>query len=322
MPESTVSVIVPCYNSSKTIMRCIDSLLLSHGVSLQIILADDGSTDGTGDICAEYAQKYPMIIYLRLPHKGVSAARNAALRAAIGDYIAFADSDDYVDPGMFENLLNALIKNNSLISVCGFFNDFPDHSENISYTEMHTISFREFRLRLFNDSRTEGFLCNKLFSSRLLKDLFFDESLSTCEDLFYLFTIKADDNVTVAYSPYALYHYVQRSDSLTGNRYFFNDGVFRYAPAFTKLIERADSRELKRAIFQKYYHVLRYSMSVLLMTDDQDPNLTSNVLAELRLIQKEIRRNIKSFVLSATKIREYLSILKAAFYPFCLLKHF
>ena len=92
--DSILSVIVPVYNVEKYLARCIDSILSQSYQSLEIILVDDGSTDSSGQICDTYAAKYRQIKVIHQKNQGLSAARNAALKIARGEYYSFIDSDD------------------------------------------------------------------------------------------------------------------------------------------------------------------------------------------------------------------------------------
>lgn len=98
------SVIIPVYNAEKTLRRCVDSLLNQNCSDMELILVNDGSPDGSGAICEEYADRYPCVVYINKPNGGVSTARNAGLDAATGEYVLFVDSDDYVSDGYFRTL--------------------------------------------------------------------------------------------------------------------------------------------------------------------------------------------------------------------------
>ncbi len=99
--KAKYSVIIPVYNAEKTLRRCLDSLLAEEYPDAEIILVNDGSKDLSGEICREYAAKFPCIRYLEKENGGVSTARNAGLDAACGEYILFVDSDDYVAQDFF-----------------------------------------------------------------------------------------------------------------------------------------------------------------------------------------------------------------------------
>jgi glycosyltransferase involved in cell wall biosynthesis len=115
--KDKISVIVPVYNVENFIRKCIDSILNQTFTNLEIILVNDGSTDNSGKICEEYAKKDKRIIVIQQKNRGQSAARNAGLDIATGDYIGFVDSDDYIASNMYEILYNSLIENNCDLSI-------------------------------------------------------------------------------------------------------------------------------------------------------------------------------------------------------------
>lgn len=102
------SVIIPIYNSEKTIRRCLDSLIRQNEPEAELLLIDDGSSDESGAICREYANQYPNVRCFCQENRGVSAARNLGLRNAVGTYVLFVDSDDYVEPTYFSAIGAAL----------------------------------------------------------------------------------------------------------------------------------------------------------------------------------------------------------------------
>jgi glycosyltransferase involved in cell wall biosynthesis len=116
--EVLISVIVPVYNVEKYLKRCIDSIINQTYKNLEIILIDDGSSDSSGEICDEYAILDLRIHVIHQKNKGLSAARNAGIELATGEWIAFLDSDDWIDSEMYEILLDNGIKNNADISTC------------------------------------------------------------------------------------------------------------------------------------------------------------------------------------------------------------
>lgn len=108
-PELMLAVIVPAYNVCSFLSKCLDSLLAQYDARLQILLVDDGSTDGTGDICLQYAQQQPArITLLRQRHQGLGAARNAGLAAAQARYVTFLDADDWYPDGWVAAVLSQL----------------------------------------------------------------------------------------------------------------------------------------------------------------------------------------------------------------------
>ena len=113
-----ISVIVPVYNVEDYLDRCINSIVKQTYKNLEIILVDDGSTDSSYKICNEWAKKDERIKVLHNKNEGVSKARNVGIDASTGDFIAFVDSDDYIEETMFEKLLDKQKTNNSDIVFC------------------------------------------------------------------------------------------------------------------------------------------------------------------------------------------------------------
>lgn len=106
--NAKLSVIIPVYNVEKYLRRCLDSLLAQSYTDLELILCDDGSTDSSGAICDEYAQKDPRFSVIHMENEGVCCARNAAFRKVTGDYVTFVDSDDFLDETTYETVLSAM----------------------------------------------------------------------------------------------------------------------------------------------------------------------------------------------------------------------
>ena len=118
--QPLISVIVPVYNVENYLPRCLDSIINQTYTNLEILLVDDGATDNSGKLCDEYAQKDNRIRVFHKENGGVSSARNMGLDNATGEYIAFVDSDDYIDKCMYEIMLNSSVQNNADIVVCGY----------------------------------------------------------------------------------------------------------------------------------------------------------------------------------------------------------
>lgn len=114
-----LSIVVPVYNAQEVLAHTIDSLLSQNWTDIELILVNDGSTDRSGEICRNYAEKEPRIRLVEQENAGVSAARNAGIRAASGDYITFVDADDAVLPEMYTEMLGAMDRADAQLAVCG-----------------------------------------------------------------------------------------------------------------------------------------------------------------------------------------------------------
>ena len=133
MSMPIISVIVPVYNVEKYLSKCLESILNQSFSQFELILVNDGSTDASGEICNEYAQKYEKIKVIHQKNGGLSSARNTGIDNATGKYIGFVDSDDYIVPEMYKNLVETAKKYNAQMVTCRYFcfEDQPD-VENIS----------------------------------------------------------------------------------------------------------------------------------------------------------------------------------------------
>ena len=107
MPK--VSVIVPVYNAEKYLQECVDSILRQTLADLELILVDDGSTDSSPAICDRYAEQDARVQVIRQANAGLSAARNRGIEVAAGEWVAFVDSDDFIDANMYRTMIIAEI---------------------------------------------------------------------------------------------------------------------------------------------------------------------------------------------------------------------
>ncbi len=119
MEASLISVIVPVYNIKEYLPRCVESIIYQTYNNLEILLVDDGSTDGTGALCDELAQKDSRIRVFHKKNGGSSSARNLGLREAKGELVAFVDSDDYIEPNMYERLMEGIQTWNAEVAQIG-----------------------------------------------------------------------------------------------------------------------------------------------------------------------------------------------------------
>ena len=133
MEEGKISVIVPIYKVENYLNRCVESIRKQTYRNLEIILVDDGSPDACGEMCDRYAQEDSRIRVIHKENGGLSDARNAGIEVAAGEYIAFIDSDDWIDDKMYEVLYHTLLKYDADIAECSYRNLFGDsHIEEIS----------------------------------------------------------------------------------------------------------------------------------------------------------------------------------------------
>ncbi|MBO4675217.1 MAG: glycosyltransferase family 2 protein, partial [Elusimicrobiaceae bacterium] len=124
-PTPLISVIISVYNTEKYLCKCVDSVLTQTYQNLEVILVDDGSTDSCGRICDEYVSKDSRVQVIHQQNAGLSAVRNAGIKAAKGEYFSFIDSDDWVDARFIETLWNLAEEHRAPVCVVGRYTVFP-----------------------------------------------------------------------------------------------------------------------------------------------------------------------------------------------------
>jgi glycosyltransferase involved in cell wall biosynthesis len=186
------SVIIPVYNSEKTIKRCIESITLQNRADVEIIIINDGSTDKTESICKALQTAHENIIYITKENGGVSSARNSGLSVATGEYVMFVDSDDYVDSKCFDTI-DKYIKSNADFYQFGFSivaNGLVKEIREFSECKINTPSEKETFLSDGVVTRSINSPWAKIYKRKIIdaENLRFPQELSVGEDLTFVFS--------------------------------------------------------------------------------------------------------------------------------------
>lgn len=216
-----ISVIVPIYNVESLLPRCIDSILTQSYPHLEIILVDDGSPDGCGRICNEYALKDPRIRVIHQENAGLAGARNAGLDIARGEYLGFVDSDDHIAPDMYEILLGCITEKNADIAICGRYMELESGEliPMFDLPEVQVFDNHEAVQRFLLSDGLDAAAWDKLYSRKIWGDA-----------RYPLYYVSEDVPVTsrllakaerVVHCGKPLYYYLQRAGSLSHGA--FND---------------------------------------------------------------------------------------------------
>lgn len=200
-----LSIIVPVYNVLPYIRQCLDSLVNQTLKDYEIILIDDGSTDGTAQVLAEYAARYPeKIVCKRVDNGGQGRARNLAIDMARGDYLGFIDSDDWIDPTMYEKLWKRAADTGADVAVCDWMIQYGHGRRQMlpAKVQDHWLS-------------AAGSACNKIFRRTLVGDTRFPAGL-WYEDFYFsaILLLKARG---IEYLGEPLYFYRQSQSSTMRN---------------------------------------------------------------------------------------------------------
>ena len=249
MPK--VSVIVPIYNVEKYLEKCINSLLSQTLEDIQIILVNDGSKDNSGNIAREYEKNNKnRIIYVEKENGGLSDARNYGLKYATGDFIAFLDSDDYIEKNAYEEMYNKAIEENADYVECDFIWEFPNK---IRVDKQYPYKNKKEML-----SFVRVVAWNKLIKSQLITDnnLEFPKGLRY-EDVEFTYKLIPFVN-KFAYVDKPFIHYVQREGSIA------NVQNERTAEIFT-VLDNVIEFYKKNNIYEVYRDELEYNYARYLL---------------------------------------------------------
>lgn len=211
-----LSVIVPVYNVESYLSRCVDSILVQKVDGMEIILVNDGSRDSSGTICDEYARKDSRIRVLHKENGGLSSARNAGLDICRGEYIAFVDSDDWIEPDAYENMLKTA-RELDVKLVCGGRYDVSSRTGEkklgLCPPKTEKISAEELVGRIFTWDNCDSSACDKLYHRSLLENWRFPMG-KVCEDVPVMYRIILQTEWVAVYG-HPIYNYFHRHGSIT-----------------------------------------------------------------------------------------------------------
>lgn len=242
MPK--ISVIIPIYNVEKYLARCLDSLVKQTMQDIEFILVNDGSTDNSKYIAKQYLEKYPgKIKYLQKENGGLSDARNFGLKYAKGEYIAFLDSDDYVQKEMYENMYEIAKKNNSDMVECNFIWEYPNKKiEDIGsrYTNKNEAIVR---------ARVVAW--NKLIKRQKIEEakIEFPKGLRYEDVEFFYKLVPYLDKISFDTNCYI--HYIQRETSISNTQNIKTKDIF-------EVLENVINYYKERNIYEEYKDELEY----------------------------------------------------------------
>lgn len=204
-----ISIVVPVYNSDSYLQKCIDSIRNQTLKDFECLLIDDGSTDSSPEICDRVAAEDRRFKVFHITNGGVSRARNCGITHSSEEssYIGFVDSDDWIEPVMFETLLRNAQNSNADVSVCGVFGGSKKKIRKV-------LSPAEALKELFGIKGFLGYSWNKLVRKDLFRNNLYDEEVGCYEDLILFYRILSNC-CSVIWDNSPLYHYVETPDSLS-----------------------------------------------------------------------------------------------------------
>ncbi len=284
-----ISIIVPIYNVEHYLSRCIDSILSQTYQNMEIILVDDGSKDGSELIADQYAKNHSIVKVIHKKNGGLSSARNAGLKIAKGEWIAFVDSDDYVDSSFLLELYNLATRNNADVATCTFtpFTDDGSALKKKPFWPSEPLSGSEAINDMMKNKRP-AYIWLNLFRAELFKKnkiVFPDgrkyEDIST--KIMLLYNAKK-----VAFTNEPLYHYLIHRNSITGEKM-----TETKCDDYLEAIKTAKSFLASKEDFNSFAYIDYYelcSLFTLLNYFAKEPSLNKALEAKWRAISKRIRK--------------------------------
>ena len=222
-----ISIIVPVYNAEKYLRRCLDSIMQQSYKDFEVIIINDGSVDGSAEICADIARENKKVKTITTENRGVSNARNIGLDLAKGEYIAFVDADDYLDIDYLETYIHAVVSTGADIVIGGVQEECCNKSR---YKKNKNVTFEHKTVKklvcslLDNKSDGDnsyfpqvlGFSCGKLYKKDVIGSIRFDRDLPVREDTLFNANVFLVSN-KIVFREFLGYHYVVHETSATGH---------------------------------------------------------------------------------------------------------
>jgi len=307
-----ISVIVPVYKVEQYLRRCVDSILAQTYTNIEVILIDDGSPDGCPAICDEYAEKDSRVVVIHQKNAGVSAARNAGLDVAKGDYIGFVDSDDWIEPDMYEVLLNLIINNNADISVITYIDETEECTLKVTKSDTVEVINRNDAIReMLIGKKFLGGMTDKLFSKKLKDNMVFPVGITIAEDLAVCVNVFANAD-RVVYQDYTCYHYFQRRESAMHK---FNVNSLTVCDAYDIIFSVVKKHSPENLYLVKLKSIKWNLSSVILAIDN---NWFDNELYKKTAKRIDYSLDKKTYSLLNSSYKTWLALFKLGRVPFII----
>ena len=298
--NALISVIVPVYNVEKLLPRCVDSILAQTHQNLEIILVDDGTKDRGGLICDEYAAKDPRIKVIHKENGGLSSARNAGLDIAKGTYIGFVDSDDWIEPKMYETMLELAVRHEAKLVCAGRYDvseGTGERKKGLCPEREEVVFGKELAGRIFQWQGLDSAAWDKLYHRSLWQTRRYPLGRVN-EDLPVTYRIAMEAGKAVL-CPQPFYNYFHRAGSITTAK-AVTDKTFHF-PEHAAAVYDHICREHPDLKHQAAYLRVK-SLSYTLLVLDQ---ATSEAREKYADRAREARKELKTFAAMILKDKRF-----------------
>ena len=297
-----VSVIIPYYNSQSVLKRAADSLAGQSYRRLEIILVNDGSGDGSREIAEELARNDDRIVNIDVPHGGVSAARNAGLEKASGFCVMFADSDDWMNTGIIEQMVNTMYQTDADLVTCRLERAESFVNPPLKHIGEYTTYSREEYLRILfriNTNTQVHFPVGKLYRKDLLPETLYPRDIRVGEDVIGTYLAALHASKIVCLEDVGYYYYINPKGVTTN----FSEKDFDLIRVWDRMTELTAGKEPDHtyALFNRYRTNFTLLFRMITEVNARDirtkySDREKQLLADLRSCEKELMRS--PFVLS------------------------
>lgn len=310
-----LSIIVPVYNAEKFLYRCIESILAQTYTDFELLLVNDGSIDCSLEVCEQYIKQDKRVKIFTQENCGVSAARNTGIEHATGEFVTFVDADDWIEPQMYDKMMNRFSEEMPVdIVIGGFVRQERDRIIPVLKRKEETIYATKDALQeLLVGKIFRGELCDKIYRKEILDDIRLDPSIAVAEDLLFNWLVFQKAR-SILYYPIWAYHYEINQESVTNK---FSEKNLTYITAVEKMMQRpCGDAKVMRILYGVYGRCLASNFLRMLLIDSR------YFCGKCLQIQKEIRVNYFKFIMSpGLSIRQRMGITYTIF-PFFLCKCF
>lgn len=298
-----ISIIVPVYNVENYLERALNSIGSQTYANIEIILVNDGSTDGSEKICLKFANEDARIKYVYQENMGLSAARNAGILLSTGKYITFIDSDDYINANFINELYHTLKTSSADISVCEYTKVY-EKLVNMNYDEVgivKTYKGKSKYLNMYNDKSDITIVAwNKLYKREIFDKIRYPVGKIN-EDQYIIYEVlsKAEK---VAYTSVPYYYYYQRSNSIMGT---YNLKRLHILDAYSKRMEEHKTNGEKRlysfALYNYYYQLIEQTIRVQAAYPNEK-EIIQDLLIKIKQNRKKVYLDINVNILKKIKL--------------------
>ena len=279
-----VSIVIPVYNTVDYLVRCLDSVAGQTYENIEVVIVDDGSSDGSSSVLTEYAARDSRIILIRQENSGEIASRRRGIERAEGDFVFFLDSDDYLASEAIERLVDYQRRNRVDVVCGGYWHESVSYRLVYTYEEMNILSGKEYVGELLC-SRKAGYLCGILYPRDLFDNMVYYPDIYVSGDLLMNVRLLLQRELRVGCLSVPIYHYIQRGGS-AGRRRVSVDYMQKFFHYLQEIFSQLKLEKDEK--IQEWQFLLKYRWYLSYVNRTSNPSIRHALFAEE--LYRELRR--------------------------------